>query len=108
CTDCHLSKAEDNNAWMASLLGFGTGSVNFFGRYAYVAEGKAGFDAVVWTEQDEPQAAIGSHLHRLGDPSNFTHHHEKNREELKESQHHDGSEILDLLLRCEYLYPANG
>ena len=36
CTDCHLSKANDNNAWMTSLLGFGTGTVNFFGRYAWV------------------------------------------------------------------------
>jgi hypothetical protein len=25
CTDCHLSKANDNNAWMTQLLGFGTG-----------------------------------------------------------------------------------
>ncbi len=33
CTDCHLSKNNDNNAWMTSLLGFGTGTVNFFGRY---------------------------------------------------------------------------
>ena len=32
CTDCHVSREDDNNAWMASLLGFGTGSVNFFGR----------------------------------------------------------------------------
>jgi len=108
CTDCHLSKENDNNAWMASLLGFGTGSVNFFGRYAYVAEGKAGFDAVTWTEQDEPQAAIGSHLHQLAYPSNFAHHVEKSRGELKESHHHDGTEILDLVLRGEYLYTAHG
>ena len=39
CTDCHLSKDNDNNAWMTQLLGFGTGTVNFFGRYAYVGEG---------------------------------------------------------------------
>ena len=37
CTDCHLSKSNDNNAWMTQLLGFGTGTVNFFGRYAWVA-----------------------------------------------------------------------
>src|SRR4029453_14966311 len=52
CTDCHLSKANDNNAWMAQLLGFGTGTVNFFGRYAYVGCGREGFNAVVWTEAD--------------------------------------------------------
>ncbi|MBC8095585.1 MAG: hypothetical protein H7Y43_07220, partial [Akkermansiaceae bacterium] len=108
CTDCHVSKANDNNAWMASMLGFGTGTVNFFGRYAYVAEGTAGFQAVVWTEQDEPQAALGSHLHRLAYPSNFAQHVEKNRGELKESHHHGGTEILDLVLRGEYLYTANG
>ena len=108
CADCHVSKEDDNNAWMASLLGFGTGSVNFFGRYAYVAEGKAGFDAVAWTEQDEPQAALGSHLHHLAYPSNFTQHAEQNRGELKESHHHNGTEILDLVLRGEYLYTANG
>jgi hypothetical protein len=108
CTDCHLSKADDNNAWLASLLGFGTGSVNFFGRYAYVGEGKAGFDAVVWTEQDEPQAALGSHLHRLAYPSNFTDHVEKNGGQLKDAHHHEGNEIQDLVLRGEYLYTANG
>jgi hypothetical protein len=108
CTDCHVSEEEDNNAWITSLLGFGTGSVNFFGRYAYVAEGKAGFDAVAWTEQDEPQAALGSHLHQLAYPSNFTQHVENNRGKLKESHHHDGTEILDLVLRGEYLYTANG
>src|SRR5213078_1320669 len=42
CTDCHLSKENNNNAWMASLLGLGTGTVNFFGRYAYVGAGKDG------------------------------------------------------------------
>jgi hypothetical protein len=93
---------------MASLLGFGTGTVNFFGRYAYVAEGKGGFDAVIWTEQDEPQAALGSHLHRLAYPSNFTVHAVQNHGELRESHHHDGNEILDLALRGEYLYTANG
>src|ERR1039457_3495580 len=61
CTDCHLSKENDNNAWMTQLLGFGTGTVNFFGRYAYVGEGREGLHAVVWTEADEPQAVIGSH-----------------------------------------------
>jgi len=48
CEDCHLARANDNNAWIASLLGFGTGTVNFFGRYAYVGEGRGGLDAVVW------------------------------------------------------------
>ncbi len=107
CTDCHFAKQNDNNAIMTQLLGFGNGTVNFFGRYAYVGEGKAGLDAVVWTEQEEPQAAIGSHLQRLAYPDNFQQH-QTNHLELKEAHHHDGEEILDLTLRGEYLYTANG
>jgi len=107
CTDCHISKQNDNNAIMTQLLGFGTGTVNFFGRYAYVAAGTGGFYGVVWTEQDEPQAAIGSHLHKLAYPDNFAAHKKAN-DQLKESYPHDGEEILDLALRGEYLYTANG
>lgn len=76
CTDCHLSADNDNHAWMAQLLGFGTGTVNFFGRYAYVATGRDGFNAVAWTEREEPQAALGSHLHRLAYPDNYRRHTE--------------------------------
>ena len=107
CTDCHLSKANDNNAWMSSLLGFGTGTVNFFGRYAYVGADREGLYGVVWTEQEEPQAAIGSHLHKLAYSDNYAKHEAANRE-LKEAYHHHGKEILDLTLRGEYLYTANG
>jgi hypothetical protein len=108
CEDCHISEANDNNAWLASLLGLGTGTVNFFGRYAYVGEGKGGFDAVVWTEQDEPQAALGSHLHKLAYPDNYKQHVEENHGELREAYHKEANEILDLQLRGEYLYTANG
>jgi hypothetical protein len=107
CTDCHVSKANDNNAIMTQLLGFGTGTVNFFGRYAYVGSGKEGFHGIVWTEQDEPQAAIGSHLQKLAYPENYTRHL-TNGDKLKEAHHHHGHEILDLTLRGEYLYTANG
>src|SRR5262249_44313563 len=68
CTDCHLSKNNDNNAIMTQLLGFGTGTANFFGRYACGGCGKEGFHAVVWTEADEPQAALGSHLQQVAYP----------------------------------------
>ncbi|MEO5802118.1 MAG: hypothetical protein ABIR24_01205 [Verrucomicrobiota bacterium] len=107
CTDCHISKENDNNAVMTQLLGYGNGTVNFFGRYAYVGEGKDGFEGVVWTEQEEPQAAIGSHLQKLAYPSNFQKHLGA-KSELKEAYHHHGEEILDLTLRGEYLYTANG
>ena len=115
CTDCHLAADNSNNAWMTSLLGFGTGTVNFFGRYAWVGAGKDGLYGVVWTEQEEPQAAIGSHLHRLAYPDNFKRHVETNKSVLPEKQdgndlahHHHAKEILDLTLRGEYLYTANG
>ena len=108
CEDCHLAKANDNNAWMASLLGFGTGTVNFFGRYAYVGEGRGGLDAVIWTEQEEPQAAIGSHLQKLAYPENYKKFVEEDHRILPEAEHKDANEILDLVQRGEYLYTANG
>ena len=107
CTDCHLSKSNDNNAWMTQLLGFGTGTVNFFGRYAYVGEGREGFHGVVWTEPDEPQAVIGSHLHKIAYPANYQQHLAAHSE-LKEAHEHSGKDIQDLVLRGEYLYTANG
>ncbi|MDQ6625018.1 MAG: hypothetical protein M3Y69_02595 [Verrucomicrobiota bacterium] len=107
CTDCHLSKNNDNNAWMTQLLGFGTGTVNFFGRYAYVGEGREGFHAVVWTEPEEPQAAIGSHLQQIAYPDNYRKHMEGGAE-LREAHEHSGKDIQDLVLRGEYLYTANG
>ena len=92
---------------MTQLLGFGTGSVNFFGRYAYVGEGREGFHAVVWTEPDEPQAAIGSHLHRLAYPRNYAQHLARGAQ-LPEAYEHSGKDIQDIVLRGEYLYTANG
>jgi hypothetical protein len=107
CTDCHLSKENDNNAWMTQLLGFGTGTVNFFGRYAYVGEGREGLHAVVWTEADEPQAVIGSHLHSIAYPANYKKHVDLGGE-LQEAYEHSGKDIQDIVLRGEYLYTANG
>jgi hypothetical protein len=108
CTECHLSEANDNNAWMTSLLGFGTGTVNFFGRHAYVGCGEGGLEAVVWTERDEPQAALGSHLHKLAYHDHWRTHTEQNRGVLKEAYHHHARDIRDLVQRGEYLYTANG
>jgi hypothetical protein len=107
CTDCHLSKSNDNNAWMTQLLGFGTGTVNFFGRYSYVGEGREGFHAVIWTEPDEPQAAIGSHLHQIAYPDNYRKHLEAGSI-LKNAYEHSGHDVQDIVHRGEYLYTANG
>jgi hypothetical protein len=108
CEDCHVAKSNDNNAWLASLLGFGTGTVNFFGRYAFVGEGRGGLDAVIWTEQDEPQAALGSHLHKLAYLDNYKRFIEEDHGILHDGEHKEATEILDLVQRGEYLYTANG
>lgn len=107
CTECHLSKSGDNNAWMGQLLGFGTGTVNFFGRYAWVGAGKEGVHAVAWTEQEEPQAAIGSHLQKLAYPANYAEH-VHNGEKLKTAYEHHAHDARDLTLRGEFLYTADG
>ena len=109
CTDCHLSEDNDNNALMTQLLGFGTGTVNFFGRFAYVGTDDHGLNAVVWTESTEPQAAIGSHLHKYAYPD-FYEQHQKHQQNLQTSHHHSakGGGVLDLQLRGEYLYAALG
>ena len=107
CTDCHLSASNDNNAWMTQLLGFGTGTVNFFGRYAYIGEGREGLHGVVWTEPDEPQAVIGSHLHSIAYPANYKKHLDGGSL-LTEGYEHRGHDIQDIVLRGEYLYTANG
>lgn len=107
CTDCHLSKSGDNNAWMAQLLGFGTGTVNFFGRYVWMGAGEGGIHAVAWTEQEEPQAALGSHLHKLAYPDNFQRHFAA-KGKLKLAYEHEATDLRDLTLRGEFLYTANG
>ena len=73
CTDCHLSEANDNNAIMAQLLLLGTNFVNFIGFNAWVG-GDGGVEAVNVTEWDEPQAVIGSYLHRYAYPDNHARH----------------------------------
>ncbi len=114
CDDCHVSNAGDNNAWMAQLLTLGTNFVNFVGRYVWVGEGEHGLEAVAVTEWDEPQAVIGSNLHRMAYPDNFQRHLDHDLE-LQEAYEHPGvdlisrkTEILSLQLRGEYLYTANG
>ena len=106
CTDCHLSNKGDNNAQMAQLLMQGTNQTNFMFRYVYVAAGSGGLNAVIATEADEPQAVIGSTLHRDAYPEEFAKHQQHNCE-LEESDHHMGT-VLNLQLRGEYCYAARG
>ncbi|MGD0435910.1 MAG: hypothetical protein ABSB86_05565 [Bryobacteraceae bacterium] len=106
CTDCHVSREGDNNAWMAQILMQGTNLVNFMGRYVYVAEGSKGFDAVSVAEHDDPPAVYGSDLQKLVYSDDYEKL-EKRHGELEESDHHAGN-VLDLQLRGEYLYAALG
>ncbi len=93
---------------MTQLLGFGTGTVNFFGRFAWVGTDSHGLSGVAWTERTEPQAAIGSNLHRIAYPDNFQEH-KGNGDILKTGFHHPGKgTVLDLQARGEYLYAALG
>ena len=106
CTDCHVSREGDNNAWMAQLLMQGTNLVNFMGRYVYVAEGSKGYDAVPVAEHDDPPAVFGSDLQKIV----YSHDYEelqKHHGQLEEADHHAGN-VLDVQLRGEYLYAALG
>ncbi|HWS71028.1 MAG TPA: hypothetical protein VN605_02890, partial [Thermoanaerobaculia bacterium] len=106
CGSCHVTKANDNNAWLAQLLLQGTNFVNFIGRYAWVAEGEQGFEAIGVTEWDEPQAVIGSTLHKIVYPDWFAQHERRGRE-LSTAHHHHGAP-RSIQLRGEYLFTAGG
>ncbi len=106
CTDCHLSEANDNNAIMAQLLLLGTNFVNFVGFNAWVGS-DGGIDAVRVTEFDEPQAVVGSYLHRHAYPD-WYRDHEQNDRVLEETYHHSAGRANCLQLRGEYLFVAEG
>ncbi|TAJ51579.1 MAG: hypothetical protein EPO48_13115 [Nevskiaceae bacterium] len=107
CSDCHLSEARDNNAWMASLLGLGTNFVNFVGFNAW-AGSSAGIAAVQVTEWDEPQAVIGSYLHRYAYPDWYRAHQERGGKLGNAQRNGSGEPVRCLQLRGEYLYAAEG
>ena len=120
CTDCHLSRAQDNNAWMAQLLMHGTNYLNHIGRYAWLGAGEEGLFGVKVTEREEPQSVIGSHMHQLAYPDFFAKH-QANKMSLETGHEHPGrdigeailrplqkNEILSLSVRGEYLLAACG
>ncbi|HVQ38906.1 MAG TPA: multiheme c-type cytochrome, partial [Pyrinomonadaceae bacterium] len=107
CSDCHVSARNDNNAWLAQLLLQGTNFVNFMGRYVYVAADDA-LEVVAATERSEPQAVIGSTLHRIVYPDNYKKHVDGGSE-LKTFYEHVGNpRVLQVQLRGEYAYVAAG
>lgn len=130
CTDCHLSEADDNNAIMSQLLLLGTNFVNFVGLNAWVGESN-GFEAIRVTEWDEPQAVLGSYLHKYAYPDYWRMHVEDNDRELKDwvrgktfdgdfggetkafeqfANVHEGTRdaVRCLQLRGEYMFVAEG
>jgi hypothetical protein len=107
CSDCHVSAAGDNNAWLAQVMLEGTNFVNFMGRHVYVATGTSGIEAVQVTEGDEPQAVVGSDLHRLAYPEHFAAH-QRNGQSLKAAERHGSTNALAVQARGEYLYVADG
>jgi hypothetical protein len=106
CDDCHLSANNDNNAIMAQLLMFGTNFVNFIGYHAYVG-GNGEINAVRVTEWDEPQAVIGSYLHRYAYPDWYAAHLKHDRK-LQSAGRHAAGIAQCLQLRGEFLYVAEG
>ncbi len=107
CTDCHVSRAGDNNAWMANMLLQGTNFMNFMGHNVWVAGGRDGFEGVTVAERDEPPAIIGSNLQKLAYPQRYAEH-ERRGQQLEHAHHHPGENVLDVQQRGEYLYAALG
>jgi hypothetical protein len=84
----------------------GTNFVNYMGRYAYVATGKKGFEAITIAERDEPATVIGSDFQKYAHPDRYKAH--QNRDlELHEAYEHPGA-VYDVQLRGEYIYAAMG
>jgi hypothetical protein len=110
CEDCHLSKRGDNNAIMAQLLGLGTNFVNFVGYNAWVGT-ESSVEAIQVTEWEEPQAVIGSYLHRYAYPDAYARFVSAGRQ-LGSGGHerhvHRSGPTRCLQVRGEYLYAAEG
>ncbi|MBP9663404.1 MAG: hypothetical protein KBD94_02195 [Pyrinomonadaceae bacterium] len=107
CSDCHVSKNNDNNAWLAQVMLQGTNFVNFMGRYVYIAAGHS-LEAVAVTEHEEPQAVYGSTLHRLAYKDNYDDFI-RDGSELDEVYENKGRpEALQVQVRGEYAYVAAG
>lgn len=107
CNDCHISKDNDNNAILAQLFLLGTDFVNFMGYHAYLGTGE-GVEAVQVTEWSEPQAVIGSYLHRYAYPKNFEEHQARGEELPTSHTNEAGGRTNAVQLRGEYLFTTAG
>jgi len=106
CDDCHLSNKNDNNAIIAQTLLLGTKFIDFVGYHAWVGEA-GGIGAVQVTEWDEPQAVIGSYLHRYAYPDWYKQHQDRGQK-LANAQEHSAGDAQCIQLRGEYLFVAEG
>ena len=106
CSNCHLTKDGGNNAWMAQLLLQGTNFVNFVGFHTYAGL-QDGIVAAQVTEWEEPQAVIGSYLHRYAYPNNYRQHVDSGRE-LQIAFEYRDKPTGCVALRGEYLFAAAG
>ncbi len=108
CEDCHVSKENNNNAWLAQTYLQGTNFVNFMGRYVYVAA-EHSLEVVPITERNEPQAVYGSTLHKLAYPQNYDDFVNNDKRKLTYFFEHVGNpEVLQVQVRGEYAYVAAG
>jgi hypothetical protein len=107
CGDCHVAAANDNNAIMAQLMLQGTNFVNFVGFNAWLGEERH-IEAVQVTEWDEPQAVIGSYLHRYAYPDWFAGHEKRSLRLAEAHDHASRGAVGCVAVRGEYLYAAEG
>src|ERR1043165_8440625 len=84
----------------------GTNYINFVGYYAWVG-GESSVDGVQVTEWDEPQAVIGSYLHRYAYPDWYKQHQD-NGQKLQHAESHGAGKAQCMQMRGEYLYVAEG
>jgi hypothetical protein len=108
CEDCHVSRTNNNNAWLAQTYLQGTNFVNFMGRYVYVAA-EHSLEVVPITERAEPQAVYGSTLHKLAYRQDYDRFVNDDKRRLTSFFEHVGNpEVLQVQLRGEYAYVAAG
>jgi hypothetical protein len=107
CTDCHVSKENDNNSWVGSVLMQGSNQVNFMGRYIYVAEGNDGLSATEVAELTEPQAVLGGHLHQIAYPDWYARHQARGGK-LRDNYAHRSADVNQVQMYGEFLLAATG
>jgi hypothetical protein len=107
CTDCHLSENNDNNARIASAVGFGVNALTFVGEYQFIAEQGKAVTAVKVTDGYEPQPVIGSSFQKQLDPAAFQSFVSKGRK-LGTAYRRRAPNVRSVTARGEYLLTAEG